>query len=184
MLILAITLALGIQGSNMAGAVEKLAEKVQKPSVDPLTVEYIKSNEGYRDSVYKDTKGKKTIGYGFNIDDETVRSMVHPDVVQGKRKITQQESDEIITKLIERASKDAQTYVGKDTFGKLSATQKLALTDMAYNIGLSSLNNFNNMRAGLVKGDKLKAKMELLNSKYAREDVPARALKNSLLMEK
>ena len=143
----------------------------------------IKKNEGFRSSPYLDTKGKSTIGYGFNISDETVRQLIPQDVLSGKRELSKDESDEIFGKLKQRAIGDAQTFVGRDTFGKLTSSQQIGLTDMAYNMGLKSLNKFNNLREALINGDKIGAKREVLDSKYA-EDVPSRALNNANLMLK
>ena len=143
----------------------------------------IKQNEGFRSTPYLDTKGKSTIGYGFNISDETVRSLIPSDVLNGKRELGKEESDKIFGVLKERATGDAQTFVGADTFAKLTPSQQTGLIDMAYNMGLKSLNKFNNLREALINGDKIGAKREVLDSKYAK-DVPSRALNNANLMLK
>jgi len=73
---------------------------------------------------------------------------------------------------------------GRDNFTNLTNSQKKALIDMSYNMGLTRLNKFKELRKALFAGDKMSAKREVLDSKYAREDVPSRALKNANLMLK
>ncbi len=83
------------------------------------------------------------------------------------------------------AIKDAQRFMGgEENFGNLTNSQKKGLIDMSYNMGLTKLNRFKELRKALFKGDKMGAKREVLDSKYAREDVPSRALKNANLMLK
>jgi lysozyme len=142
---------------------------------------FISENEGFRQNIYKDTMGRNTIGSGFNIDDETVRKLIPRDVLSGKRPITTDENNAILSKLTKRAENDAQTFVGKDTFNKLSREQKLGLTDMAFNLGLTKLNKFDELRKALVLGDNERAGIEVLDSEYAKQ-VPGRARANANLM--
>lgn len=164
---------------------EVLQKLLVKPQIDPevkARLEYIKSNEGFRDRIYKDTKGKNTIGYGFNLDDSTVRKLVPADVVSGKRPLTKAEAEPILMQLSKVAENDAMTYVGAGTYKKMSPFKKMALNDMAYNMGLAGLNSFDDMRAALVSDNTTESAKQLLDSKYAREDVPLRALKNAALI--
>ena len=159
----------------MANALQEMAEKM-------LTAEArITGNEGFKPRVYKDTVGKNTIGYGFNIDDNTVRSLIPKDILQGKRDMTQEEALGIRKTLTDRAFEDARGFVGDETFSNLSTQQRTALTDMAYNLGRNKLGEFENLRAALKKGDYEQAGIEVLNSKYAKQ-VPSRAMANANLI--
>lgn len=178
----------GQQKSSFGDLIDKAVPKAQKQADDANkyaldTMSYVKGNEGYRSEIYDDTKGLKTIGYGFNLKDKTTAKLLPADVLSGKRKITQDEAEEVFTKRFAIAIDDAISFVGKEYFDKLSNSQKKGLIDMSYNMGAKSLNGFDELRKALQSGDKLKAKYEVLHSQY-RKDVPARALRNSNLMLK
>jgi GH24 family phage-related lysozyme (muramidase) len=161
----------------------KDAEKAQGEAMS--VTDYIKGNESFRADIYEDTTGHRTVGHGLNLDDEVTRGMVPSDVVSGKRPITREESRAITQLRIDLAIKDAARYMGgEQNFVNLSNSQKKAIIDMSYNLGLTKLNKFVDLRKALFEGNKLKAKEEVLDSKYAREDVPNRARKNANLMLK
>jgi len=170
--------------------VDKLIAKQNKPFEQAEnkainTIDYIKTNEGFRPGIYDDTKGIKTGGFGFNYEDPVMRSFIPEDILSGKRQWGEGEANEVFDRRMELATKDAITYMGGgQNYGKLSDSQKKGLLDMSYNMGLTRLNGFGELRKALFLGDKLKAKEEVLDSKYAREDVPGRALKNANLMLK
>lgn len=151
-------------------------------SSDEIIKAYIKKNEGYSDSIYKDTKKIPTTGYGFNIKAEHVKKYIPNDVLQGKRALKKQEADEIFEKLYSQSVKDAKQYLGGDVFNKLPNDKKQVVVDMAYNLGLPRLMGFEEMKKGILANDYNKARRELLDSKYAREDVGDRAVRNANLM--
>lgn len=141
----------------------------------------LKSEEGFRDTIYKDTLGHPTIGYGFNLDDPTTSGMIAPDVLSGARKITVEESDAILNKLFEESQKGAINFVGEDVYGALNDDQKLALVDMAYNMGSPKLSKFVKMRQAILDGDFVRAAAEIQNSDYFKQ-VTNRAKRNMELM--
>lgn len=151
-------------------------------SFDAATRDYIKSNEGYDDKIYLDTKNIPTTGYGFNINAEHIRNLIPTDVLNRKRALTRPESDRIFDKVYGQAVFDARQYLGGDVFDRLPNQQKQVIVDMAYNMGLTRLNSFKGMKKALESGDMAGARRELLDSNYAREDVPNRALRNAELM--
>lgn len=111
-----------------------------------------KDYEGFRDSIYKDTKGKRTVGYGFNIDDPVTAKMVHPDVVSGRRKMSREEAEPVYHKRMGLAKSDAKKYLGK-TYDSLDDSAREAVHDMSYNMGHDKLSKFKGMKAALDKGD-------------------------------
>jgi len=148
-------------------------------------IDYLKGNEGFRKDIFLDTKDVRTIGFGFNIDDPVTAKFLPDDVLSGKRPLEKVEAREILNKRTDLAIADAQRFMGgQENFQNLSGSQKKAIIDMAYNLGLTSLNKFVELRKALFQGDKLRAKEEVLDSKYARTDVPSRALQNANLMMK
>ena len=142
------------------------------------TVDMIKVNEGFVGRVYLDTVGKRTVGYGFNIDDATIARLVDEDVKSGKREMTRAEAEPILYYVIFRtAVKDAMRFVGKDKFFTLSFGQRKAVLDMAFNLGIGRLNGFEKFRTALREGNAKQAAAELLDSKYAGQ-VNGRAKRN------
>jgi lysozyme len=128
--------------------------------------ELTKDFEGFVPTVYKDTVGKKTIGYGFNLDDKTVSSLLPADVKLGKRPITKDEADSVFNVLYPRAREDARKFIGADTFDSLADEAKHTITDMAYNMGYNKLTGFQRFKKAVVSGDMNIAAEELKNSKW------------------
>ncbi len=122
-----------------------------------------KNYEGFSSDVYKDSVGKRTVGYGFNLEDTSID--LHPDVVSGKRPITKQESDTAFDKRYSIAEKDARKFLG-DSFNKLNQDQKDTVVDMAYNMGYARLSTFKKFKASVQEGNWGKAAEELKNSKW------------------
>ena len=141
----------------------------------------ILGNEGFRPDIYKDTMNRNTVGFGFNIDDPTVRKLIPQDILSGQRLMNRTEALDIHSQLTKRAFEDARSFVGDETFSSLSTAQRTALTDMAYNLGLTSLNTFDNLRSALQSGNFEQAALEVLDSKYAKQ-VPNRARQNANLI--
>ncbi len=151
---------------------------------DPL-LEYIKGNEGFESNIYKDTKGIDTVGYGFNLTDPDIRARLPQDVVSGKRGMSEIEAEGILTDRVGAATRDAMVFVGDErVFNGLTGNQKTALIDMSFNLGLTRLSKFKKLRKAILAGDSVAAKREILDSKYAKKDVPNRALRNANLMLK
>lgn len=151
-------------------------------SYDNVIKDYIKKNEGYSPDIYKDTKKIPTTGYGFNIKAEHIKKLIPNDVLNGRRALKQDESNQIFEKVYNQAVSDARQYVGKDIFDRLPNNQKQAVIDMAYNMGITRLNGFEGMKKAIVEGNPEAIRRELLDSNYARVDVPDRALRNADLV--
>jgi lysozyme len=141
-----------------------------------LVKHLITQGEGFREEQYIDTRGNRTIGYGFNVDDPTVRGVVGPST----NRITREEADRILPRLTTTAERDAQAYAGPG-FMKLSPERRAVLVDMAYNLGSAKLGGFKGMRKALLAGDYPGASRELMDSNYAKQ-VKTRATRNRDLM--
>lgn len=141
-----------------------------------LVQHLIKQGEGFREDQYKDTRGNRTIGYGFNVDDPTIRRTVGPNT----SRISREQADALLPHFITTAERDAQSYAG-DSFSKLSPERRAVLVDMAYNLGSSKLAGFKGMQRALLAGDYPGASREMVDSNYAKQ-VKGRAVRNSDLM--
>jgi GH24 family phage-related lysozyme (muramidase) len=97
--------------------------------------QFLEANEGRRYEVYKDTKGLKTIGIGFNMDDPTVRGVMAREgldvraLLDGKAKMNDDEINRVFDTLITGAEK----VVSDKVKVPITAQQRLALVSLAYN---------------------------------------------------
>lgn len=139
-------------------------EIIQVPN--PKAMEKTKIYEGFSPTVYKDTVGKRTVGYGFNIDDSTVASMLPKDVVQGRRPIAKPEADKVFETLYSRAQKDAVDVVGQETYANLPMVVQDVLNDMSYNLGKSKLSGFHDAIGALKAGNYSRFADEIKDSKW------------------
>jgi len=101
---------------------------------------FIAAEEGYRSSVYKDSVGRRTIGYGFNLDDGGNKRMAkaalgiddatYTAMLDGTRAVTQREARTLFEAAVSSAESVVSSKVGKLP---MNAHQRLALVSMAYN---------------------------------------------------
>jgi GH24 family phage-related lysozyme (muramidase) len=127
-----------------------------------------KQFEGYRDRIYKDTKGNPTIGYGFNLNDKNMRSMIDPAVIAGVRPLAKEEADKIFLARYNQAAKDAFAYLGKDML-KLDPERQAIIVDMAYNMGPNKLAEFKLMKKAILAGDYQRAASEMKDSDWYKQ---------------
>lgn len=133
------------------------------------------AEEGFSTRVYKDTKGFKTVGVGFNMEAAGARKLWQQagikakfdDVLTGKAKITKADADKLysVTKAI--AIQGAKKLV--KNFDSLGAHQKDALADMVFQLGVQGAMGFKRMRAAIERGDMKAAAAEMMSSANARQ---------------
>ena len=132
--------------------------------------EQIALHEGVEPSVYKDTKGKRTIGIGFNLDELSNRKKAEAvglnvqDMLSGKKTLSDKEIKMLYNESIKQAANDANAFLPKA--GKQPPVVQKVLIDMAFNLGLTKLNKFEKMREALLEGDYNKAADEMIDSKW------------------
>lgn len=112
----------------------------------------LKRDEGFRSKPYRDTVGKLTIGYGRNLDDVG---------------ISEDEANVLLTR-------DAAVAVSEIRRAYPWIEQKpwqvrLAVYNMAFNMGLARLTGFVQMFDALDKDDFERAAKEALDSKWANQ---------------
>ena len=139
----------------------------QKRSMDYLNM--FKENEGYKTKVYKDTKGNRSVGIGFNLEDEGNKQFLKKagislDEVLGGRELTDKEVIKLYNHSLTQAFKDAQQF--DPQFNKRPETVKKAIVDMAFNLGLTKLNKFVDMKAALSQNDYKTAADEMVDSNW------------------
>jgi lysozyme len=116
--------------------------------------------EGVKLRLYVDTKGKRTIGIGRNLDDVG---------------ISKAEAEFMLTNdIIERTGTLPKVLPWIDT---LDVVRQTVLVDLSF-MGISSLLTFKKMLDALKSGDFERAAAELADSKWARDDVqPSRSFR-------
>lgn len=132
---------------------------------DEASGQKTKEFEGFRSEIYL-IAGVKHIGYGFNLEDPKIKSIIPQDIRMGQRPITKKEADRIFDLIYKDAAKDAIEYIGSDKFDRLAQPQKEILTDMAYNIGLPRLKKFKKLHAAIIDNDCRKAVIEMKDSQW------------------
>ena len=129
-------------------------------------------NEGNKPKVYKDSKGNRTIGVGFNLEDAANRKFLKEQGINinelfAGRELTDRETKTLYNYSLTQAFKDAQSY--DPNFAKRPEAVKMTLVDMAFNLGLTRLNKFVDMKAGLKNNDYNVAADEMVDSKWYKQ---------------
>jgi lysozyme len=142
----------------------------QKRSMDYLNM--FKENEGYKTKVYKDTKGNRTIGIGFNLEDAGNRRFLKKvgldlNELLGGRELTDSEVTKLYNHSLTQAFSDAQQF--DPQFAKRPEPVKKAIVDMAFNLGLTKLNQFKDMKAALGQNDYRAAADEMVDSNWYKQ---------------
>jgi lysozyme len=142
----------------------------QKRSMDYLNM--FKENEGYKTKVYKDTKGNRTIGIGFNLEDAGNKRFLKQsgidlnELLEG-RELTDSEVTKLYNHSLTQAFSDAQQF--DPQFAKRPEPVKKAIVDMAFNLGLTKLNQFKGVKAALGQNDYKAAADEMVDSNWYKQ---------------
>ena len=122
----------------------------------------IKKHEGFRNKVYKDTLGKRTIGYGH---------LCVEDWWEDDKEYPEAQLDRIFDKDFEKAKDGAsKLYEGCE----ISNTAKGVIIEMVFQLGETGVSKFKNMIKALKIPDYQTAAIEMLDSKWAKQ-TPNRA---------
>lgn len=124
-----------------------------------LVKDYICYNEGLSLSLYECTAGKLSIVWGRNLTDNGI-------------------SEDEARLMLKNDLDVSNSVFGFDKVLQLS----YVLIDMMFNLGKDKFMTFKKMIAAVQKDDYHLAAKEILDSKYARNDVPNRAERNAYLM--
>lgn len=137
-------------------------------------IKILKIDEGYRGHPYdcgtgeriKATKGHVTIGYGRNLD-------ANP--------YTEEEAERDLIQEVERLM---QWYAGQHK-AYVTQAEKVrfqVIIAMSYQLGVEALSSFEKMWAALIAENYDEAAEEMLDSKWAKIDSPARAERMAWMM--
>lgn len=141
-------------------------------------------NEGYRPKMYTDTKGKRTIGVGLNLEEPMNRQFLKEEgidineIFKG-RELNDREIKGLYNRSLKQAFKDASTF--DPNFASRPEEAKKAIVDMSFNLGLTKLKKFKKMNEGLQENNYGKAADEMVNSLWYN-DVKSRGPRTVKLM--
>ena len=119
-----------------------------------ITVRQLMRHEGFEPKPYKCTKNKNTLGFGINLDVESIPYEVALFWLEYKV----EEQDNILS--------DKLAF-----YGGLTDNRKSVLINMCYNLGVNGLLRFVKTLQFIEQEKFLDASKEMLDSKWARKDV-------------
>ncbi|AOT08125.1 glycoside hydrolase family protein [Pseudoalteromonas luteoviolacea] len=119
-------------------------------------ISQLKVHEGFRSQMYKCTKDKWTIGYGFNLESG----------------ITKEEAALLLQCRVKRISHQLSNEL--PYFALPNEQRQAVLVNMAFNLGVTGLMNFKKTLSYVEAGDYEQAAIEMMDSRWAKQ-VPNRA---------
>lgn len=133
----------------------------------------IKSHEGYRTVPYRDSLGFWTVGWGhyihdMDLDDFDNVGQVMEIVLDPEVHVAWFEND------LAEALLAAEEFAGP-AWDQLRESRKGVITEMAFQLGEPKLEKFVKFQAAVLNGDFETARVEMLDSRWARKHTPRRA---------
>jgi GH24 family phage-related lysozyme (muramidase) len=116
----------------------------------------LNQDEGFDLKVYEDSLGNLTVGRGHKVTSSDNLNL--GDV------ITEEQAEALYKADVINAVNAAKGYTGETVWGTLSPNRQNVLTNMAYNMGGSTLNKFKEAKKGITSGDWEYAADEMLDS--------------------
>lgn len=135
---------------------------------DPVLIDHLIREEGYRRSAYADHLGYLTIGIGRMIDGRLGGG------------ITPDEAKYLLANDIKRVEDNLDVYI--PWWRTLDQARRLVLTSMAFQMGVNGLLKFTNTLADVQAGRYADASVRMMQSKWAKQ-TPKRAARLARVME-
>jgi lysozyme len=132
---------------------------------DPLLIAELRRDEGERKKPYRCTAGKLSIGVGRNLDDVG---------------ISDDEIAYLLANDIERVRADLDRRAA--WWRSLDPVRQRVLQNMCFQLGWPRLSGFKKFLAAAKAGRWAEAATQMLDSKWARDDSPARAQRLAKMM--
>ena len=129
-----------------------------------VVIPTLMKDEGFRRTPYRCSNNVLTIGYGTNLDEG----------------LTEDEAMFLLESRTNAAIADCLRVF--PWFRSLDVVRQAVVVRMRYQLGLARLLGFRRLLAALAAGDFTTAAAEMLDSKWARDDSPARAQREAARM--
>jgi lysozyme len=112
----------------------------------------VKTAEGFRSQLYRDSEGYLTIGYG---------RLLEPSKGGG---ISKDEAEYLLSNDLRRAEREAESL---EPYLELAPARQAVLAEMVFNMGLGEVKAFKRMLSALVQQDFALAAFEMQSSRWA-----------------
>ncbi len=132
--------------------------------------EQIKEHEGFVPRTYKDSLGKRTIGFGH--------LCVEPEQWDDDKEYTRQELERVFDKDFDEALKNAESLIGERSINFIA---KQVIIEMVFQLGIGGVGKFKKMWSALDSEDYGEASFQMMDSLWAKQ-TPNRAEKLSQKM--
>ena len=132
--------------------------------------EQIKEHEGFVPRTYKDSLGKRTIGFGH--------LCVEPEQWDDDKEYTREELERVFDNDFQEALKNAESLIGERSINFIA---KQVIIEMVFQLGIGGVGKFKKMWLALDKEDYGEASFQMMDSLCAKQ-TPNRAEKLSQKM--
>ena len=123
--------------------------------------ENLKRHEGYQQHNYLCPAGATSVGYGRNLDQ-----------AKGGLGISEEEAEYLLVNDIKRSIEECERF---SWWTETPMSKRLVIIELAFQLGWGRLTGFTRMLTAMSKGIFTTAADELLDSNFARSQVPGRA---------
>ena len=136
-------------------------------------LESVKKHEGYRNKVYLDTLGKRTVGVGH---------LCVEDFWEDDKEYEEKFLMEILQKDLPQASRGARSLMEDHACADIDEQAEEILIEMVFQLGMTGVSKFKNMWKALSELNYVGASYEMLDSKWAKQ-TPNRAKSMAKIMK-
>ena len=133
----------------------------------------VKQHEGYRNKVYLDTLGKRTVGVGH---------LCVEDFWEDDKEYEESFLMEILEKDLQEAIHGARSLMGEYGCADIDEQAEEILIEMVFQLGKTGVSKFKNMWKCLSELNYVGASYEMLDSKWAKQ-TPNRAKSMAKIMK-
>ena len=137
-----------------------------------MLIEQLKIDEGYEEHVYKCPAGENTIGYGYNLDSNSLHLSSLEINHAFRHGMGEVEAERLLILMIKKTIEELQGVFAN--WNEISKPRQDALTNMCFNLGVTRFLKFKKMIALVEANDFVAASKEGLNSLWAKQ-LPARS---------
>ena len=125
----------------------------------------VKQHEGYRNKVYLDTLGKRTVGVGH---------LCVEDFWEDDKEYDEKFLMEILQKDLQQAIRGARSLMEEHGCADINEKAEELLIEMVFQLGMTGVSKFRNMWKALAEKNYIGASYEMLDSRWAKQ-TPNRA---------
>jgi lysozyme len=135
-------------------------------------IEQLKIDEGYSEHVYKCPAGANTVGFGYNLDSNSLHLSSLEINHAFRNGMGEVEAERILLIMVKKTVEELQRIF--TNWNTISKTRQDALINMCFNLGVTRFLKFKKMIVLVEDNDFVAASKEGLNSLWAKQ-LPARS---------